>query len=139
MIYKSANIKSKEEALERLDNGEVFCTRTLTDVVLEIKYDPSFVFKGESPYRCGSEALQNWSSYIVWAVKEAWHTNIPKYGVLCWVSDTECNPTSGNNACDIDIITAHYECSVYFEGLNRFFKYAEPLTKKEIQGYYTDV
>ena len=116
MIYKSANIKSKEEALERLDNGEVFCTRTLTDVVLEIKYDPSFVFKGESPYRCGSEALQNWSSYIVWAVKEAWHTNIPKHGV---VSDTECNPSG--SACDIDISTEHYAHHGY-NAHNRFFK-----------------
>ena len=116
LMYKAANIKSKEEALERLVNGEVFYTRSLTEGVLEIKYDSTFVFKGGSPYRRGSEALPNWDSYRIWAVKELWHTNIPKHGV---VSDTECNPSG--SACDIDISTEHYAHHGY-NAHNRFFK-----------------
>lgn len=58
-----------------------------------------------------------------------WFENIPKHGVLCWVSDTRSNPSSDTA---LSIITTHK--SENFEDLfGAEWAYATPLTDAEIK------
>jgi hypothetical protein len=83
MNYKNANIKTMQEAKERLDNGErLFCYGT--EIYVQIPF-----ISGASPYRIGkSELVGFWDLFKEWQVETEWYDNIPEKGVLCWTSPT---------------------------------------------------
>ena len=54
--------------------------------------------------------------------------NMPKHGVLCWVSDVNESPNSDH---PVDIITS----SALKTNYGAYWRYATPLTNKEIEAF----
>ena len=57
-----------------------------------------------------------------------WWENMPKHGVLCWVSDVNESPNSDH---PVDIITS----SALKTNYGAYWRYATPLTNKEIEAF----
>ena len=71
----------------------------------------------------------NWSRFD-YRIKQNWYDNIPESGVLCWVSDVD------NNAKKSASIITNYNNKLNFAFTGQYsWKYATPLTRKELELY----
>ena len=126
--YVNAGIKSEQEALERLINGEVFYSGC------KIHFDHSKVSEGESPFRFGGIQLKDAITVCTkWLVKiePNWYEDIPEQGVLCW-----CWNIEGDRFLSV---IGHYYGNglIDFEDDNGYkWKYAMPVGKGELENTF---
>lgn len=131
--YKNAGISNKSQARLRLEAGEVFYWSVFMDSGTTIKYDASFIMKGESPYRYGNFALKGvWNKFDEWYVESKWYEDIPERGILCWVRDGRYE--DGHLARVIKYNTNPATMFPYVTDAGIFI-YATPLTNEEIKEF----
>ena len=114
---KNAGIKSREEAKQRLDNGEVFYCYGK-----KIYFDVERVWDGESPYMFGKQEIQDiWNQTENWKVETDWRDEAsPENPVLCWVWDEISSKRPA-------LVTEYIENELYpYRSLSNW-KYAEPV------------
>lgn len=130
--YKNAGITSIEVAKSRLEAGEVFYWGWGNTYKTKISYVPSFIRKGESPYRFGDIAIKDvWDVCSKWSeVDETqWYDDIPNHGILCWVSDDEHDLKA-----HIGIVKRYIPQDTYgFYTTYTHFIHAQPVTKEEMK------
>ena len=133
MNYVNAGIKSKKEARERLDAGEVFYHSPGDEGRIFVDYNQE-----GSPYRFDAGdrnyALHGlWDYCGEWLKKAEWWDSIPEHGMLCWVSEVQPEPGPLN---DMANILQHCARETYkFQGKAFTCKYATPLTDEEIKKF----
>ena len=133
MTYVNAGIKSKKEARERLDAGEVFYHSPGDEGRIFVDYSQE-----GSPYkyhdRHGISTLFGvWDCYGDWLKKGEWWDSIPEHGVPCWVSDHHPEPDSQSDMANILQHCARETHS--FKGKDILYRYATPLTDEEIKRF----
>lgn len=132
-MKKNAGIKSKEELRQRLESGET----GLSIYDLELFYDESKIFKGESPYllikRHNDEKIAlkaYWEEFAEVTKQVSWKDEVsPETPVLCWVSDE--TKESGRAALVIAIEAFH---TPYLTDHCTYWKYATPIKPSECWG-----
>ena len=124
----NAGLKSREELYTRLIEGEMF--DSLAGILL--CYRPSFIRRGESPFRFGPQPM----SYIAYHYKlfttevdVEWYEEIVK-PVLCWVSDTNADQKKF-----LRLVTHYYKDShnpFHFRAEACNWRYATPVTQEDL-------
>lgn len=115
-MHKNAGIKDEKEAINRLlMDEEVFYYQDKP-----IKYN---LHRGVVPFTYDGDPLDNetLSCYGDWEVRD-WTVNLP---MLCKVWDEE-------DLVGIAVVTRFDEWT-YFTSCDKYYSYAKPLAKKEIQ------
>ena len=144
MKLTDANIKSKEELITRLMNGEIFHLFHLPDDYLighvlgqtdDIKYDASA--KG-SPFRFGDHELSGaWEEFDEFKIEYKWYHEIPKEGVLCKCHEIETNGQIIASEyriivkCNYDNVNA-FNLNAFIDNYDNVWQEAIPLNKHEI-------
>lgn len=110
MKTKNAEIKTKQEAIDRIIGGEEFLHKECL-----FHYNEDFIKLGQSPFRvCFEESnseIQSdlWGEFEQWERELHWYEQLEKPR-LCWVGDTTTvlidsitrSPTNGDGFVDIN-------------------------------------
>lgn len=117
----NAGIKSKEEAAQRILNGEQFW------------FDGNEIFfdtKNIEPFRYGYSPLKvYWDRFADWQIEARWEDNISE-GVWCWVWDDPCERKR------LRIVIRYNESrTLPYETDFVYFMHAIPATEEEVMKY----
>ena len=87
MILKNAGLKSKEEAMHRMIDGEVFyeCRDVSLLHIMEGDTQSAFVIRYSDGELAHIKGL--WGVVEAWQVEVKWQDTLKDKPVLCWVSD----------------------------------------------------
>lgn len=125
-MRKNANLKSKEEAMKRMINGEVFfyCGYEL---YFDVKWSYPFVCKNPAGYVEKINAY--WDFLYNWEIAGEWYENLGE-GVLCWVWDED------KSYRKLALIEAYrHDFDYKFKVYDGFYKNAEPAAREEVEKY----
>lgn len=129
-MLKNAGIKSREEAVSRLEAGEIFYYDGEV-----ITYDEAKIYAGLSPFRYGSAMLYGvWCNYESWKMEVKWESTVSRDNpVLCW-----CWGNRGKNK--VLALVVRYDADdislAYRTDTANWYENAVPATRSEIEGYY---
>lgn len=124
--FVNAGIKTIEEAIKRLMDGEAFYSAEHNH---KIKYDPTVL--NSSPFRFDTEPLKDYfGQYEEWLKKADWRGTLDEKPVLCWVWDGE------NEDSKLLIVVVEYRKGheyPYFANKGYNYEFAEPATLESIK------
>lgn len=117
--FVNAGIESKEEAVKRLVNGEVFYLG---------EYKLFLDCSRPSPFRRGDCPIlaDNWDDFKKWKKEEIWYEQPDAFPRLCWVWDY------GGQGKLLEVITKCNVDLMFIDKDGEGWRYAEPVEKGEL-------
>lgn len=134
MILKNAGLKSKEEAMHRMIDGEVFYSQTITfscskntNTTSDLRARFLVTFSDG-----GSDDINSlWSDIEEWQTEIKWQDTLEDGPVLCWVSDISLE----TRCCAVLIaLDCSDEGGVYKDVGGIHWEYATPVSPNECLG-----
>lgn len=133
-MYTNANIKSIDEAVRRLVEGEIFYENNGNIQLLYDNQDRTYPFK-----KCinGITICHfNFSTYKDWLIEAKWYERDISRGILCYVSDQSEKYLYRHKASIAIIIDYNANNDFKFLSNNdECWRYAKPITPSELNKF----